>query len=101
MSNPLDTALASLRAEVRLAEEHLATLDEAPLADRLAAAGDVHAARLRVREVEVSVPASARRSRTADAVETLASLFSTEPEAEESEPSPPGMDEDPLSELFA
>lgn len=74
-SDPLTEAFALLRAESAKAEEHLATLDHAPIGERLAAAADVHAARLRSAKAEAALPGPTRADRARSAADALAPLF--------------------------
>lgn len=74
MTKPLDEALARLREEVRLAEEHLASLaaEGAPLGEQLAAALGVYTARRAV----ASDPVATQSAGT----EALARLFEPHPD---------------------
>lgn len=74
--------LSALHAEASDAERILAegTANDDSIEDQLAAAGDVRAARLRLREVEAALPTEVQRARVEAATAALAPLFETQPE---------------------
>jgi hypothetical protein len=106
MTSPLPEALARLREEVRLAEDHLASLDGASMAEQLAAASSVHTRRRALTDTarghggrDVLAREAANTAGAQALADALLAATSGEP-AEEPEPDPNPESDDPLASLF-